>query len=82
MCLNLFENMAYNDVIFDDGTTFKMGFVATLKLEKYNYNYIIYSELDKSHYYTVRISGYGLLDTNLTDGEIRLCNDVFECGYR
>lgn len=43
--------------IYDDtGKSKKMEAVCIFKIKNYDYNYIIYSELDKSHYYLSKYS--------------------------
>lgn len=57
----------------------KMEVVSTFELEGYDSKYIIYNELDKSHYYLAKYKDdIDSLDTNLSDKEIKLCNTIFE----
>ena len=54
--------------------------VTTFKLEQYNSNYIIYKELDNSHYYIAKYNGEDIvdLDTDLSKEEISLVEKIFE----
>lgn len=70
--------MDYLDITLDDGNVSRMEVVTTFKLEKYKYNYIIYCEIDRSHYYIARYGDNGELDTDLDDDELRLCKAVFK----
>ena len=52
----------------------------TFKLDGYDYNYIIYRELDKSHNYLARYKGDNIvnLDTNLSPLELELAEIIFK----
>lgn len=54
--------------------------VTTFKLDGYDYNYIIYRELDKSHNYLARYKGDNIvnLDTNLSPLELELAEIIFK----
>ena len=54
--------------------------VATFNLENYEYNYIIYRELDRSHNFVARYMGEDIayLDSNLSQEELELSKIVFE----
>lgn len=54
--------------------------VVIFNLEGYDFNYIIYKELDNSHTYIARYQGEDLvdLDTNLSEEELRLANIIYE----
>ena len=66
--------------ILDDNNNEKMMEVClTFKLAGYNDNYIIYNELDKSHYYIGKYKDDSLdIDTRLNEEEYKLCNQIFE----
>ena len=53
--------------------------ITIFQLEGYDYNYIIYRELDKSHNYIARYIGEALvnLDTNLSSKELELAEQVY-----
>lgn len=55
----------------------KMEVVTTMELEGYPSNYIVYCELDHSHYYVAKYKdNIEELDTNLTEKEIELCTII------
>ena len=58
----------YIEVYTDDGRKEIMEAVCTFKLKNYKSNYIIYTELDKSHYYLAKYDKVNLTDLN-TDFE-------------
>lgn len=62
------------------GTKKTMEIVTTFQIEEFNSNYIIYRELDKSRTYIAKYKGDKLidLDTNLSEQELRICNELFE----
>lgn len=71
--------MDYIYITDDKDNKQKMELVSTFELEGYNYKYIIYSELDKSHYYIAKYQdNIEDLNTNLSDKELELCNTMFE----
>ena len=43
-----------------------------------NNSYVIYCEMDRSHYYVAKYSEDGTLDTNLSEYEIKKCEVVLE----
>ena len=49
--------MDYIEITDEKGNNKKMEVVCTFKLKEYNFNYIIYSEMDKSHYYIAKYKG-------------------------
>jgi uncharacterized protein YrzB (UPF0473 family) len=71
--------MDYIYITCEDGNEKKMEVVSIFELDGYESKYIIYSELDKSHYYLAKYKdNIEELDTNLTDKEMKLCNTIFE----
>ncbi len=67
--------------VFDENNNKKeMEVVTTFTLEEFDYNYIIYRELDKSHYYIAKYKGENFvnLNTDLSNEELILCNKVFK----
>ena len=67
--------------VFDENSNKKqMEVVTTFTLEEFDYNYIIYRELDGSHYYVAKYKGENMVDlnTNLSKEELILCNKVFK----
>ena len=71
--------MDYIYVTDENNNEKQMEVVSTFKLDGYNFNYIIYCELDKSHFYIAKYrDNIDDLDTNLSDKEINLCNIIFE----
>lgn len=46
--------MDYISIIDENNNSKKMEIVSTFELEGYNNKYIIYCELDKSHYYIAK----------------------------
>lgn len=66
--------------VYENDIKKQMEVVTTFKLEGYNYNYIIYRELDKSHYYVAKYKGENIvnLNTDLSNSELILCNKVLK----
>lgn len=58
----------------------KMEVVTIFNLNNYPLNYIIYREINKSHYYVAKYkeANYSDLDTNLSNDELKLCEEVFK----
>lgn len=54
--------------------------VVIFNLEDYDFNYIIYKELDNSHTYIAKYKGKDIvnLDRNLSEEELRLANIIYE----
>ena len=54
--------------------------VVIFNLEGYDFNYIIYKELDDTHTYIARYKGEDIvnLDTNLSEEELKLANIIYE----
>lgn len=53
--------------------------VTIFQLDGYNYNYIIYRELDNSHTYIAKYKGDNIvnLNTDFNEEELKLANMVF-----
>ncbi len=64
----------YIEIINKDNSKTKMEVVSIFKLDDYSSDYIIYKELDNSHYYIAKYKGNNIvnLDTNLSVKEIEL----------
>ena len=58
----------------------KMEVVTIFKIDKYEFNYIIYKELDNSKYYIAKYKGENIvdLDNNLSEEEMKFANSVFK----
>lgn len=67
------------DIYSKNGKKTVMELLLAFKLENYEYNYVIYRELDKSKTYVARYKGNQKLDldTNLSKEELFLCNKLF-----
>ena len=69
----------YIDIIDEENNKKKMEIVTTFNLDGYSDNYIIYSELDKSHFYVAKYKdNKNDLDTDLSNKELMLCNKVLK----
>lgn len=70
----------YIEIFDENNISKKMEVVCTYKLSKYNSNYIIYCELDKSHYYIAKYKNNDIsdLDTNLNDDEFNIGNEILK----
>lgn len=70
----------YIDVYDENGQIKKMEVVTIFRLDGYDFNYIIYKEIDNSHYYIAKYMGEEIvdLDTNLSDKELELANLLFK----
>lgn len=68
------------DIYEKDGTKKIMEIVTVFNIAEYESNYIIYRELDKTKTYIAKYKGDKLinLDTNLTEKELNICNEMFE----
>lgn len=70
----------YFSLITDDGNEKKMEIVSTFNINNSSYNYIIYREIDKSHYYIAKYLGDEIvdLDTNISDDEYEVASKILE----
>ena len=66
-------------VIDENGNNKTMEVCLTFNINGYDETYLIYNELDKSHYYIGKYSSDNMnIDTNLTKEEYDLCDKIFE----
>lgn len=68
--------MNYIDIYDDKNQKHKMKIINTIFMD--NKRYIIYSELDESHYYVARYNEEGTLETDLSEQEIKRCEAILE----
>ena len=70
----------YIEVYNDEGSKDIMEAVCTFKLKNYEANYIIYCELDKSHYYLAKYDNNDIanLNTDFSNEEFDLAFNVFK----
>lgn len=70
----------YIDIYLEDGSKCQMEVVSIFKLDDYEFNYIIYCELDRSHYYLAKYIGDNIvnLSTDFNDEEFRRANAIFK----
>jgi len=70
----------YIEVYTEEGKKEIMEAVCTFKLKNYKSNYIIYSELDKSHYYLAKYDKVNLTDlnTDFNDDEFEKAFQIFK----
>jgi len=70
----------YFNIVMDDGNKKKMEIVSIFNIENYEFNYIIYRELDKSHYFVAKYIGDEIvnLSTDLSDEEYKFAKKIFE----
>lgn len=59
--------------------TRQVELITIFQLENYDYNYVIYRELDNSHTYVARYKGNTItsLDTNLSEQELKLAEIIY-----
>lgn len=62
------------------GVSRQVELITKFNLNGYDYNYIIYRELDKSHNYIAKYQGEEIvsLDTNISEEELKLAEIVFQ----
>ena len=70
----------YIEVLNDNNEYEKMEVVTIFNIENYDYNYIIYTELDRSNYYLAKYKGDKLeeLSTNFDEKEFEIANEIFK----
>ena len=57
----------------------KMELVTTFELKGYKYKYIIYKDLEGKHFYLAKYKdNVEELNTNFTEYEYKLCNEIFK----
>ena len=71
--------MDYIYITDENNNKLKMEVVTTFELKGHDYKYIIYCELDKSHFYLAKYKdNIEELNTDFTDSEYKLCNEIFK----
>ena len=70
----------YIEVLNDNNEYEKMEVVTIFNIENYDYNYIIYTELDRSNYYLAKYKGDKLeeLSSNFDEKEFEIANEIFK----
>ena len=70
----------YIEVLNDNNEYKKMEVVTIFNIENYDYNYIIYTELDRSNYYLAKYKGDKLeeLSSNFDEKEFEIANEIFK----
>ncbi|MBQ4263751.1 MAG: hypothetical protein IJB83_05905 [Bacilli bacterium] len=70
----------YIEILLDNGSKKKMEVVIIFDIEGYEYHYIIYTELDRSHYYLAKFIGEEIVDliTKFDEIELKLANNIFK----
>ena len=69
----------YIEVLDKNNEFKKMEIVTIFNIENYDYNYIIYTELDKSNYYLAKYKGDKIneLLSNFDEKEFEIANEIF-----
>lgn len=63
----------------ENNNKIKMELVTTFELKNRDYKYIIYCELDKSHFYLAKYKdNIEELNTDFSESEYKLCNEIFK----
>lgn len=71
--------MDYIYITDENNNRFKMELVTTFELKNRDYKYIIYCELDKSHFYLAKYKdNIEELNTDFSEFEYKLCNEIFK----
>ena len=70
----------YIEVLDKNNEFKKMEIVTIFNIENYDYNYIIYTELDKSNYYLAKYKGDKIneLLSNFDEKEFEIANEIFK----
>ena len=70
----------YIEVLSDNNEYKKMEVVTIFNIENYDYNYIIYTELDRSNYYLAKYKGDKLdeLSSDFDEKEFEIANEIFK----
>lgn len=70
----------YIEITNENNEKRKVELITIFQLEGYDYNYVIYKELDGSHNYIARYKGEDIvnLDTNLSPLELELAEIIFK----
>ena len=70
--------MDFIEIYDENDNKKKMEVVCTFRLKGYNYNYMIYKEIDNSHYYLGKYSDDNFnLSTDFDENELKEANKVF-----
>ena len=71
--------MDYIYITDENNNKLKMELVTTFELKNRDYKYIIYCELDKSHFYLAKYKdNIEELNTDFSESEYKLCNEIFK----
>lgn len=71
--------MDYIYITDENNNKLKMELVTTFELKNFEYKYIIYKELDNSHYYLAKYKDdLEELNTNFSEKEYEMCNLIFK----
>ena len=71
--------MDYIYITDENNNKIKMELVTTFELKNRDYKYIIYCELDKSHFYLAKYKdNIEQLNTDFSESEYKLCNEIFK----
>ena len=71
--------MDYIYITYENNNKIKMELVTTFELKNRDYKYIIYCELDKSHFYLAKYKdNIEELNTDFSESEYKLCNEIFK----
>lgn len=70
----------YIEVLDKNNEYKKMEIVTVFNIEDYDYNYIIYTELDKSNYYFAKYKGDKIdkLLSDFDEKEFEIANEIFK----
>lgn len=70
----------YIEVLDKNNKLKKMEIVTIFNIENYDYNYVIYTELDKSNYYLAKYRGDKIdeLLSNFDEKEFEIANEIFK----
>ena len=70
----------YIEVLNNNNEYEKMEVVTIFNIENYDYNYIIYTELDRSNYYLAKYKGDKLdeLSSDFDEKEFEIANEIFK----
>ncbi len=70
----------YITITSNDNSERQVEVICIFTLSGYDYNYLIYKELDGSHNYIAKYKGEDIvsLDTNLSDEELKIANVIYE----
>ena len=71
--------MDYIYITDENNNKIKMELVTTFELKNRDYKYIIYCELDKSHFYLAKYKdNIEEVNTDFSESEYKLCNEIFK----